>query len=160
MTYERSYAREWAQIQGITLLQNILKQLENLELTLMTLSESWIENRILNIEQQVQLIFGVSANDVTSQYLVFCINKLNDHLISEFPHREYTLKLTKKAIHAMERAIQAHSHIWSTAQLQSVLTALGSAHVVRTKGSPYYYNIEQEDKKKEKKIEVLEYKPE
>lgn len=151
MSYEKSYAQAWAQIQGITLLENMLKHLARQLESITTISGDWAKKGILNIKQQVELIDDVSADDIASKYLVFRINKLNDEIMSEFPYKGYALKLTKKCIYACQRAIQAHSHIWNIAQLQAVLTALGSSHIVKTKGSPYYLSEKEKKKGEEKK---------
>ena len=151
---DRSYIREYAQLQGINLLMNIIERLKILETNLMSVVVEWQETRTLGLESQVQLIFGTSADDLTSKYLVHRISMLNDHLLSEFPHKDYALKLTKKTLNAVFRAIQSHSHIWNKVQLQSLLMSLGSSYVVKSKNLPYIDYHDQEEKKKKKKEEI------
>lgn len=157
-----SYIREYAQIHGINLLMNVIERLKSLEKNLMEIVVNWQETRTLGLVNQVQLIFGTSGDDLTSQYLVYRISLLNEHLMSEFPHKEYALKLTQKCLNAMYRAIQSHSHIWNEVQVKSILASLGSAYVIRTKGLPYIDNIDEEKednvKKKKEKPYVLDYK--
>jgi len=156
----RSYARDYAIIQGITLLENAIKRLDTQDAKLTTISSDWIRDFIPAISSQVQLLNSVSTNDIASKYLVKKLNKLNDHLLAEFKYRPYILRLSKEALHAMMRALQARSHIWDQAQLHSILTALGSIHVVKTKGLPLYdYEKEEELEDKKKKVRVLEYRP-
>ncbi len=142
-----------ALIQGINLLVNMIKQLRADIVLLEDVFGDWQQKSTLGFENQVKIIFGTSADNRASLYLVGCISKLNKHKMHEFPYREYLVTLTVDCIDAVMRAIQAHSHIWNKVQLQTVLNALGTAHV--TRGLPYYDNEEDEDKKKEQKKHII-----
>jgi len=155
---DRSFTREYAQIQGINLLMNVIKRLKSLETKLMTIVNDWQRTRTLGLESQVQLIFGTSGEDLTSKYLVHRISMLNDHLLSEFPHRDYALKLTKKCLNAVFRAIQSNSHLWSKVQMQSILMSLGSGYAIKSKGLPFIDRINKKDKK-EKKEQITPLSP-
>jgi len=150
MSYDRSYIKEYALIRGITLLENILIGLEEQETKLETISNAWIVAKRPIISNQIKMINSTSADDIASKFLVRKLNKLNDHLLSEFPYIPYAIRLSREALHAMQRALQAHSHIWNQAQLQTILSAMGASTVVKTKGLPYY-DYEDEEEKKEKK---------
>ncbi|KKK63343.1 hypothetical protein LCGC14_2995250 [marine sediment metagenome] len=162
MSYEgssRSYVRDYALIQGITLLENAIKRLEVQDTKLETISDEWVKKIVPTIKSQVQMIISTSADDVASKFLVEKLSVLNDHVLSEFPYLPYVNRLVREVFDAMLRAIQARSHIWNKVQLRSILTALGSSHVVKTKGLPLY-DYEKEDKEdKKKKVNVLEYRP-
>ena len=106
------------------------------------------------------MINDTSADDIPSKYLVMRLNKLNDHLLSEFPDWDYAVILSIKALKALLRANRSHSHMWNQVQIQSVLLAMGSSHVVKTKSLPYFdYDDDDDKKKKKKKTKVLEYNP-
>ena len=150
MPYESSYIRDLALIQGITLLQNAIKRLDAQDKRSEEVSAKWIENDVPTIINQTRIIINTATNDITSKFLVKKLNKLNDELLSEFRHKPYIKRLSREALHAMHRAIQANAHIWNQAQLQSILTGLGSSHVVKTKGLPSY-NIEKDEEKEEDK---------
>lgn len=160
MSYDRSHIRDLALIRGITLLENIFERLDAQEERLTVISAKWIENNAPIISNQIQMIRDTSADDIASRYLVMRLNKLNDHLLSEFPDWDYAVILSIKALKALLRANRSHSHIWNQVQIESVLLAMGSSHVVKTKGLPYFdYEDVDEEKKKKKKTKVLEYKP-
>lgn len=162
MPYDRSNLRDIALIRGITLLENTIKRLQAQQKRTAEISGEWIKDLIPAINNQIDVINDTSANDIASKFLVKKLNKLNDHLLSEFTSIPYALRLSREALSAMFRATQSHSHIWNQAQLESILTALGTSHVVKTKGLPYYdidYDREEEGKDKKKRVKVLEYKP-
>ncbi len=152
--------RDYALVQGINLLTNMIGQLRADISLLQGVMGEWQKDNTLGYKDQIQLIFGTSAHDKSCEYLVYRLNKLNDHKLSEFPHREYLIKLNSKCLSAITRAVKAHSHVWSKVQVQTILNALGTAHVVKGKTLPYYDSGEDEDQKKERKKEryVLEYK--
>lgn len=158
MPYDRSYLREIAQIRAITLLENTIKNLKAEQKRTAEISGDWIKDIIPAINNQIEMINNTSANDIASKFLVKKLNKLNDHLLSEFTSISYASRLSREALSALFRATQSHSHIWNEAQLESVLTALGSSHVVKTKGL-HYYDMEDKEEKKKKKTKVLEYIP-
>jgi len=153
----KSYIRDYALIQGINLLMNIIKRLQDDIIKLQGVFGEWNETSIISYENQVLLIFGTSANDKSCQYLVDCLSELNNHKLSEFPHKQYLLKLTTESLFAIMNAIKAHSHIWNRVQLQTLTSALGTSHVVKAKGLPYY---EPDDKEDEEERYMLEYKGE
>ena len=161
MSNERSNwsVRDYALIQGINLLVNMIGQLRADIKLLQGVIGDWTLSDTFGYENQVQLIFGTSADDKSCGYLVYCLNNLNDEKLSEFPHKGYLIKLNSRCLSAILRAVKSHSHIWNKAQLQTILNALGTAHVVKGKALPYY-DPGEEEKKKEKKKEryVLEYK--
>ena len=161
MSHEsRSYIHDLALIQGITLLENAIKRLDSQDAKLATISSNWVKSFVPAISSQVQLIISVSTNDIASKFLVMKLNKLNDHLLSEFKYRPYALRLSREALHAMMRALQARSHIWDQAQLHTIIESLGYSHAVKTKGLPYYdYEKKEEEEENKKKIKILEYKP-
>ncbi|MFX0023762.1 MAG: hypothetical protein ACFE9S_15655 [Candidatus Hermodarchaeota archaeon] len=158
MAYDRNYMREYTALAGINLLENVIKQLQDLEIKLMEITDDFSKIGILSLEKQVQLVFGISADDKASRYLVYCLNMLNDHLTSEFPHREYALKLIRRCLGAVHRAVRSHSHIWNKAQLHAIITALGSAYVTKKKAFPYYYDDDKDNGNETKERKVLEYK--
>lgn len=152
MSYDRSHIKDYALIQGITLLENVLKSLLIQEEKMEVISNEWIKDTCPVIKNQIKLINNTSADDIASKFLVKKLNKLNDHLLSEFPYLQYALRLSREALHAMQRAYQAHSHIWNQVQLHSILTAMGSSHIVKTKALPFYdYEEKEEEEEKEKK---------
>lgn len=162
MPYDRGYIRDYALIRGITLLETTIKGLQKQEIKLANISIEWIRDTCPAIGNQIQMINMTSAKDIASKFLVKKLNKLNDHLLSEFPYLPRVLRLSREALHALNRAYQAHSHIWNQAKFQSIITALGSSNVVKTKKLPYYDyddDEEEEERKKERKIKILEYKP-
>ena len=152
MSYDRSHVRDYAIIQGITLLENMIKRLEKDRVDLETVFGDWQRDSTLGFESQVRVIWGTSADDKACEYLVDCLTELNSHKMCEFPLREYLITLTDNCIDAVFRAIKAHSHIWNKAQLHTVLNALGSGHVIAGRSLPYYGAPEDEDEdEKEKK---------
>lgn len=154
-----SYIREYAQLQGINLLMNAIERLKILETTLMQIVVNWQKAKVLVLASQVQLVFGTSADDLTSEYLVYRIGKLNDHLMSEFPHKEYALRLTQKCLYAVLKAIKAHSHLWNKVQLQSILTSLGSSYAIKARGLPYVDTSDEKKEKDKKKKEIVPLSP-
>jgi len=143
----------------------MVKQLRADVVSLQTIYTTWQKDSTLSFENQIEVIFGTSAGDKSSLYLVHCLDKLNREKMSEFPHQEYLITLTLDCISAINRAVRDHSHIWNKAQLHTIMEALGTGHVVKGRVLPYYDSDEDEDedeekkKKKEKKPYVLEYKP-
>lgn len=156
----RGYIKDYALIKGIDLLINMVKELRADIVSLQNIYTTWKKDSTLSFENQIQVIFGTSAGDKSSLYLVHCLDKLNREKMSEFPHREYLITLTLDCISAINRAVRDHSHIWNKVQLHTILEALGTGHVVKGKVLPYYDNEEEEkEKKKKKERYVLEYKP-
>jgi len=160
MSYDRSFIKDYALIRGITLLENVFERLDTQEERLTIISAEWIKNNAPIISNQIQMITNTSADDIASKYLVMRLNKLNDHLLSEFPDWKYAVKLSIRALSALLRASRSHGHRWNQVQIESVLLAMGSSHVVKTKSLPYFdYEDDDEEKKKKKKTKVLEYNP-
>ncbi|MFW9968758.1 MAG: hypothetical protein ACFFDF_01070 [Candidatus Odinarchaeota archaeon] len=165
MAYQRSrtYISDYAQLQGINLLMNMIKQLRADLIALKGVYGDWQKDSTLSFENQVELIFGTSAGDKSPKFLVYCLDKLNREKMSEFPLREYIISLTIDSISAINRAVLEHNHIWNKAQLQTIMEALGSAHVIKGRSLPYYDDGEDEEanngkKEKKKKPYVIEYK--
>ena len=150
-----------ALIRGITLLENTVINLKAEQKRTAEISGEWIKEIIPAINNQIEIINNTSGHDIASKFLVKKLNKLNNHLLSEFTDLLYASRLSREALSALFRATQSHSHIWNQAQLESILTALGSSHVVKTKGLPYYdiEDKEEEEKDKEKRVKVLKYRP-
>ena len=164
MSYDRSFIKDYALIRGITLLENVLERLDVQEERLTIISAEWIKNKAPIIRNQIRMIKDTSADNVASKYFVMRLNKLNEHLLSEFPDWEYAVILSIRALSALLRAIRAGSHTWNRVQIQSILEGMGSSHVVKTKKLPYFGyedddDDEEKEKKKEKKTKVLEYRP-
>ena len=160
MSYDRSFIKDYALIRGITLLENVFERLDTQEERLTEISAKWIKNNAPIISNQIRMINDTSADDIASRYLVMRLNKLNDHLLSEFPDYGYAVILSIRALSALLRATRSHGHTWNQVKIQSVLVAMGSSSVVKTKKLPYFdYEDDDEEKKKKKKNKVLEYRP-
>lgn len=157
MSYKepRSYVHDIALIRGIDLLVNMIEQLKVGMESLQNVFGEWQESSTLGYENQVKIIFGASADNKASLYLVNCLSKLNKHKMHEFPHREYMITLTIDCLDAILRAARAHDHIWNKAQLHTVMSALGSAQVVKGKALAYIDYEDDEDKKKEQKKHII-----
>lgn len=151
MSYDRSYIRYQALISGISLLENVFDRLDSNKISVRDLSAEWITAIYPAINDQLQILMNISADDIASRYLAYRLNDLNAHLLSENSHEKYARRLVRYCLDAMFRAAQSHSHIWDEVQRQAILEALGSSHVVRTKGLPYYDSGEEYEEKKKKR---------
>jgi len=155
MSYDKSYIRYQALIQGITLLENVFERLDNTKISLKNLSVEWIKTIFPAINDQLQILMSVPADKIASKYLTDRFNDLNAHLLSENPHEKYARKLVRYCLAALFRTAHSHSHIWDEVQRESILEALGTSHVVRTKGLPYYDSGEEEEKEKKKERRAI-----
>ncbi|KKN04914.1 hypothetical protein LCGC14_1092540 [marine sediment metagenome] len=155
-----SNVRDLALIEGIHLLVNMISQLNEDIISLQDIFSDWQKYNTLGLENQVQLIFKTSADDKPSKYLVHCLTELNKAKMGEFLIREYLLSKTVDCIGAIQLAVQAHGHIFTITQLKVITKALGTSHIAKTKGLPYFDPGDREDgEKKEKKTPyVIEYK--
>lgn len=153
------YYREYALIQGINLLVNMVEQIKIDKSTLQEIHDTWIDSGILRFRDQIDLIFGTASDSIKCRYMVYCINLLNDYMMSKYPnHRGLIMSLTSDVLSSINMAIFGSAHIWSKAQLDSIRAAFMSSHVA--KSIPYYEPPEKEDEdKKREKRKVLEYKP-
>ena len=161
MSYESGkHYREYALIQGINLLTNMVTQIRNDKSTLQDIYTNWTNSGILQFRDQIDLIFGTAADYIKCRYMVFCINQLNSYMMSKYPNHRYLISLlTTDILNSVNMAVLGNAHIWSNAQLESIQAAFMSSRVA--KSIPYYEPPEEEkeeDEKKEKR-KVLEYKP-
>ncbi|GAG01191.1 unnamed protein product [marine sediment metagenome] len=151
MSHDSAYIRNIALIRMITLLENAIKKLIAEGNMQAIISDEWIKNYCPTISSQVHIIISTSANDVASKFLVMKLSKLNDYILEGDCYLPYALRLSREALFAYKNAIQANAHIWTHVQIQSILKALESATVVKTKGLPFVeYEKEQQEKKKKK----------
>jgi len=159
MSFESGkHYREYALIQGINLLVNMVDQIKDEKTSLKMIYVDWIDSGFLNFGSQIDFISGTAADNLTSKYLAYCINELNSYIMSKYPnHRGLLRSLTTDILNAINMAIQANAHIWTQAQLQSIQAAFMSGRVA--KASPYYKPLEEDEKEKKKKRKVLEYNP-
>ena len=160
MSYEKGKAyREYALIQGINLLVNMVKEVRKDKVTLQEVHAIWIESGVLSFADQIDLIWGTAADGIRCRYLAITINELNSYMLSEYPnHRGLIRSLTKDVLNAINMAIYGNAHIWSSAQLKSIEAAFMSGRVAKT--SPFYEPLEEDDEIEEKeKQKVLEYNP-
>ena len=72
---------------------NYLKELEEKKKKILEISSN--PEAIILWEYQIQLIIASALIDKESNYLVELFSKLNNNLLSEFPHKEYTEKVIK-----------------------------------------------------------------
>jgi len=159
MSYEGGkHYREYALIQGINLLVNMVDQIKNEKTSLKLIYSSWIDSGFLSFANQIDFISGTAGDNKTSKYLAYCINQLNSYIMSKYPnHRGLASSLTTDILNAINMAIQANAHIWTQAQLQAIQAAFKSGRVA--KPSPYFEPPEDDEEEKVKKRKVLEYKP-
>lgn len=138
MSYEKSKAyREYALIQSINLLVNSVEQVLEAKEKLINVSQIWLKSGMLGFGEQIELIFGTAADNVRSEYMVICINKLNKYMMSKYPnHVGYIIKLTCDVIEAINKASKAHAHIWESAKIKAILSGFSSGRVA--KSLPFY----------------------
>ena len=160
MSYEgssKSY-REYALIQGINLLVNMVKQIKEDKLTLQDVHDVWIESGMLSFSDQIELIWGTAADGLRCRYLAHCINQLNSYMMSKYPnHRGLIRLLTTDILNAINMAVYGNAHIWSKAQLRSIDAAFMSGRVAKT--TPFYEPLEDDEKKEHINDKAIEYKP-
>lgn len=152
MSSEKSKAyREYALIQGINLLVNMVEQTKRDKVDIKDIYPKWVQSGILDLGDQIEAISGTAADGLRCRYLAFCINQLNAYMMSKYPnHVGLIRKLTNDILEALNMAIMGNAHIWTKAKLQSILAAFGSARV--GKPTPYYTPEEkEEEEEKEKK---------
>ena len=161
MSSPYSNVRDLALIEGIHLLVNMISQLNEDIISLQNIFGDWQKYNTLGLENQVQLIFKTSADDKPSKYLVHCLTELNKAKMGEFLIREYLLSKTIACIGAIHIAVQAHGHVFTVTQLKVITKALGTSHIAKTKGLPYFDHgngADEDEKKEKKKPYILEYK--
>ncbi len=162
MSYDRSSKqyREYALIQGINLLVNMVKDVKEDKTTLKKIHGAWMEAGILDFGDQIELIWGTSADGIRCRYLAHTINLLNSYMMSKHPnHMGLIRSLSTDVLNAINMAIYGNAHIWSTTQLKSIEAAFMTGRVSKT--SPYYVPEEDEEKEKledKNKKKMLEYK--
>ena len=152
MSYEtgKNY-REYALIQGINLLVNMVDRIKDDRNTLKEIHSTWIEAGFLSFGDQMDLIFETAADKATNKYLAYCINELNSYMMSKYPkHRGLMRNLTTDILNAINMAVHASAHLFKRTELESIQAAFMSGRVA--KSSPYYLppSSEEEDKKKKK----------
>ena len=165
MSYEGSKSyREYALINGINLLVNMVEQTKDDKITLKEIHTKWIESGILSFADQIELIWGTAADGLRCRYMAFCINQLNSYMMSKYPnHKGLIRNLTRDILNAINMAIMGNAHIWSVVQLESIKAAFKSGQV--SKPTPYYDLSDKKTIKKLNKIEekskqkYLEYNP-
>ena len=161
MSYEKSKAyREYALIEGINMLVNMVNQTKDDKITLKEIHITWIESGVLSFGDQIELIWGTASDGIRCRYMTFCINQLNSYMMSKYPnHIGYIRSLIKDILNAINMAIFGNAHIWSTVQLESIKAAFRSGRMAKAR--PYYEPPEEEDEKyiEYKKQRALEYNP-
>lgn len=160
MVYDRGKSyREYALIQGINLLVNMVNQLKEDKISLQKIHAVWIETNVLSFSNQIELIFGTAADGVRCRYMVHCINQLNGYMMSKYPnHKGLIRSLTKDVLDSINMAIMGNAHIWSKTQLNSITAAFMTGRVAKT--TPYYPSKDEEEDEmlEHKKQKVMEYK--
>lgn len=158
MSYEKSKAyREYALIQGINLLVNMVREVKEDKTSLKTIHDFWIESGILSFSDQIELIFGTAADGLRCRYMAHCINEMNGYMMSKYPNHKGLIRLlTTDILNAINMAVYGNAHIWSKTQLISINAAFMSGRVAKT--TPFY---EPEDDEEDKYVErkTLEYRP-
>ena len=156
MSHDSSYIRNLALIRGITLLENAVKKLIAEGNMQAIISDEWIKSYCPSISNQVHIINSISADDTASKFLVKKLNKLNDYLLSDPIYLPRVERFSREALFAYKKALQANAHIWTQVQIQSLLKALESATVIKTKGLPFvdYENNDEKNKKKQKRYVI------
>ena len=161
MSYEKSKQyREYALIQGINLLVNMVSEIKEDKVTLKDVHDAWLESGVLSFGDQIELIWGTAADGMRCRYLAFTINEFNTYTMSKYPNHIGLLRgLSKDILNAINMAIYGNAHIWSRTQLKSIEAAFMSGRVAKT--SPYYVPPEDEGEEEEElnRRNVLEYKP-
>lgn len=151
MSYDNKHYREYALIQGINLLVNMVEQVKIGKADLKDIYPIWINSGILSFGAQIELIFGTAADELRCRYLSHCLNELNTYMLSKYPkHIRLIKKLTSNILEAINMAVTEHAHIWSKAQIQAIQTAFSSGRVAKT----YYISpkeVEEDEEKKKKK---------
>lgn len=153
MSYDGSKSyREYALINGINLLVNMVEQVKDDKVSLKEIHTKWIESGLLSFADQIELIWGTAADGIRCRYMAFCINQLNSYMMSKYPnHRGLMRSLTKDILNSINMAIFGNAHIWSKMQLQSIESAFKSGQV--SKAKPYQ---DLSDKKTRKKLDKIE----
>lgn len=137
MSYEGSKSyKEYALINGISLLVNMVEQVKEEKISLKEIHETWIDTGVLSFADQIELIWGTAADGIKCRYMVHCINELNSYMMSQYPnHKGLIMSLTKDVLNSINIAILGNAHIWSRVQLQSIEAAFKTGQV--SKSTPY-----------------------
>lgn len=152
MAYETGkHYREYALIQGINLLVNMVDTIKDERKTLKQIHTNWINSGFLSFGDQMELIFQTAADNATNKYLAYCINELNSYMMSKYPrHRGLMRNLTTDILNSINMAVHASAHIFKRTQLESIQAAFMSGRVAKT--TPFYLpSPEEEEEEKEKK---------
>ena len=161
MSYERGKAyRDYALIEGINLLVNMVEQSRDDKESLKKIHEHWIEFRQLSFADQIDLIYGTGSDKIRCRYMVYCINQLNGYMMSEYPdHAGYIRILIKDVLDSINMAIFGDVHIWKSVQIESIKAAFRSGRVA--KPTPFFEPPPDDDKieDKRKKRKSIEYNP-
>lgn len=163
MSYEGSKSyREYALIEGINMLVNMVERTKEDKESLKKIHENWAKFNVLSFSDQIDLIYGTSTDEIKCRYMVYCINKLNGYMMSEFPNHVGRIKmLIKDVLDSINMAIMGDAHIWKKVQVDAIRAAFRSGRVAKSR--PYYESKrledEEEEYKKYKKQRMLEYDP-
>jgi len=159
MSHEGSKSyREYALIQGINLLVNMVKTIKEDKSSLQEVHQTWVKSGMLSFADQIELIWGTAADGIRCRYMAHCINEFNSYMMSKYPnHRGLMRSLTKDILNAINMAVYGNAHIWSKTQLQSIEAAFMSGRVA--KSTPYYEPPPEDEEEKSKKHKTLEYNP-
>ncbi|MFW9971272.1 MAG: hypothetical protein ACFFDF_13850 [Candidatus Odinarchaeota archaeon] len=157
MSYEQSKStiRDLALIRSITLLENVIKRLDSETTKIETVVNDWEKSGSLELRNKIKILVGTSADRPACRFLVYCMNKLDKHLRSEFPQTDYIKMLVDDCLWALDNAIVGHSHIWNTVQIHSILSGLGSASIEKTKGLPFYDVDDKKEKRRKRQKQPL-----
>lgn len=161
MSYEGSKAyREWAFIEGINMLINMTDQMKEAKETLKKIHTRWEEFNRLSFADQIDLIHGTGTDEIKCRYMVYCINKLNGYMMSEYPNHKGLIRMyVKDILESINMAIMGDVHIWKRVQVESIQAAFRSGRVARAK--PFYEpkRLEgEEEEEEDNKQKRLEYK--
>ena len=159
MSHEGSKSyREYALIQGINLLVNMVATIKEEKVSLQDIHELWVESGMLSFGDQIELIWGTAADGIRCRYMTFCINEFNSYMMSKYPrHRDLMRSLTKDILNAINMAVFGNAHIWSKTQLQAIEAAFTSGRMA--KSTPYYEPLPEDEEEKNKKHKSLVYNP-
>ncbi|MBA7667173.1 hypothetical protein ES703_75258 [subsurface metagenome] len=156
MSYDGSKSyKEYALINGINLLVNMVEQTKDDKTTLKEIHTKWIESGVLSFADQIELIWGTAADGLRCRYMAFCINQLNSYMMSKHPNHIGLIRcLTRDILNAINMAIMGNAHIWSMVQIESIKAAFRSGQV--SKPTPYRDLSDKKTIKKLKKIKEKE----
>lgn len=146
--------REYKLIQGINLLTNMVRQIKDERKTLKEIHAICTTPGFLDFGEQMEFIWGTAADKATNYYLAYCINQLNSYMMSKYPkHKGLIRNLATDILNAINLAVHANAHIWTSVQLESIKAAFMSSRVA--KSTPFYELPDKQEEEKKKKRHII-----